>query len=159
MDNERSRYGDNSSRPDLFVDIDEQSFMPSQKEVSSKVTSQTVAILMADIFGQCFPFEQLQDLRSQGIILLSDGAQAHSATRFGNHVGFGSDMTGLSFNRHKHVNTGEGGVILTNNSRFSEYCFRARNHGENYNIDSTASKSLWLQFQLTEHKLKLVFYN
>lgn len=135
----------------VFVDIDNESFMPLPNDVRSKVTEQTVAILMADIFGQCFPFEQLQDLRSNGIILLSDGAQAHAATRFGNQLGFGSDVTGISFNRHKHVNTGEGGVILTNNNRFAEYCFRARNHGENYNSDGYDFKNLFgYNFRLTE---------
>ncbi|MDC3244162.1 DegT/DnrJ/EryC1/StrS family aminotransferase [Amylibacter sp.] len=135
----------------VFVDIDKDSFMPLPNDVRCKVTSQTVAILMADIFGQCFPFEQLQDLRSNGIILLSDGAQAHAATRFGKHLGFGSDLTGISFNRHKHVNTGEGGVILTNNDRFAEYCFRARNHGENYNSDGYEFKNLFgYNFRLTE---------
>ena len=140
----------------VFVDIDKESFMPLPSDVRCKVTSQTVAILMADIFGQCFPFEQLQDLRSNGIILLSDGAQAHAATRFGNQLGFGSDVTGISFNRHKHVNTGEGGVILTNNNRFAEYCFRARNHGENYNTDGYNFKNLFgYNFRLTETQAEI----
>jgi perosamine synthetase len=135
----------------VFVDIDEESFMPTPDDIAKKVTSKTVAILMADIFGQCFPFDQLHKLRSSGITLLSDGAQAHAATRFGSQLGYGADITGISFNRHKHVNTGEGGVILTNSDRFSEYCFRARNHGENYNSDGHDFKNLFgYNFRLTE---------
>jgi len=135
----------------VFVDIDKESFMPNPHDVLNKVTSKTVAVMMADIFGQCYPFEELNKLRSSGIILLSDGAQAHAATRFGNQLGYGADMTGISFNRHKHVNTGEGGVILTNNSRFSEFCYRARNHGENFNEDGQDFLNLFgYNFRLTE---------
>ena len=39
-------------------------------------------------------------------------------------------MGGFSFNHHKHINTGEGGVVVTNSKRYAERLKLIRNHGE-----------------------------
>jgi dTDP-4-amino-4,6-dideoxygalactose transaminase len=135
----------------VFADIDEKSFMPTLESIESKITSKTKAIFLADIFGQSFPYEQLSHLRERGIKILSDAAQAHLATRFDRPVGWQADVTGISLNRHKHINTGEGGLIFTNDSRIAEYTRRARNHGENLPFEDGFFKNMiGFNFRLTE---------
>lgn len=135
----------------VFADIDEGSFMPTADQVRAKVTDRTKAVLLADIFGQPYPFDELADLRAKGIRLLSDAAQAHLATRNGKPVGWDADMTGISLNRHKHINTGEGGLIFTENDDMAEFCRRARNHGENLPFeDGGFTNMIGYNFRLTE---------
>lgn len=115
----------------VFADIDPNTFMPSLKHIKEKVTSKTKAIMLADIFGQAYPYDDLIEFKKKGIKLISDAAQAPLAMRNGRHAGYDADITGISLNRHKHINTGEGGIILTNDESLAKYCFLSRNHGEN----------------------------
>ena len=41
-----------------------------------------------------------------------------------------ADIGGFSFNYHKHLNTGEGGMIVTNNKRLARNAQELRNHAE-----------------------------
>ncbi len=134
-----------------FVDIDLNTFMPRTKDILNTVNSNTKAILMADIFGQSFPYEDLVHLKDQGIKIFSDAAQAPLVKRNKKPVGFLADATGVSFNRHKHINTGEGGIILTNDQDIYNWCILSRNHGEN--IDTSHYKftnMVGFNYRLTE---------
>ena len=135
----------------VFADIDENSFMPNIETISKVVTDRTRAIMVADIFGQSFPYETLEPLRKRGIKVLSDAAQSHLALRHGEPVGFSTECSGISLNRHKHINTGEGGIILTNNDEFAERCRQSRNHGENLDFNETKMVNMiGYNFRLTE---------
>lgn len=135
----------------VFADIDESTFMPTEESIRKKVTKKTAAIMLADIFGQSFAYETLTKYKSKGIKILSDAAQAHLAVRNGKPVGWEADCTGISLNRHKHINTGEGGLILTNNPTIAEHCKLARNHGENLNFEETKIPNMiGYNFRLTE---------
>ena len=39
-------------------------------------------------------------------------------------------ISGFSYNYHKHINTGEGGVVVTNNDTYAKRIKLIRNHGE-----------------------------
>ena len=135
----------------VFVDIEESSFMPSVENINNAVTNKTRAIMLADIFGQSYPYEKLNHLQKKGIKIISDAAQSHLAFRHKKPVGYLADVTGISLNRHKHINTGEGGIILTNNNKIAEYCRQSRNHGENLNFSINRFKNMiGYNFRLTE---------
>ena len=135
----------------VFADICEDNFMPTFDSIQAVVTERTRAIMLADIFGQSYAYEELEPFRKMGIRVLSDAAQAHLATRHSRPVGIDADCTGISLNRHKHINTGEGGIILTNDARIAEYCRQARNHGENLSFAETNMKNMiGYNFRLTE---------
>jgi perosamine synthetase len=135
----------------VFADIDPLTFMPSLDHIKQKITSKTKAIMLADIFGQAYPYDDLIEFKKKGIKLISDAAQAPLATRHGKHAGFEADITGISLNRHKHINTGEGGIILTNDEHLAKYCFLSRNHGENItNEEWLLPNMIGNNFRLTE---------
>ena len=58
-------------------------------------------------------------------------------------------MGGFSLNRHKHINTGEGGIIITNNKRYAERLKLIRNHAELYN-DKKNVEMFGFNFRLGE---------
>ena len=62
------------------------------------------------------------------------------------------DIGGFSLNFHKHIHTGEGGIIVTNNKKLYEKCAKIRNHAENVtSLNKEQLKNmLGFNFRLTE---------
>ena len=56
---------------------------------------------------------------------------------FNQFTGTNADIGGFSLNRHKHIQTGEGGIIITNNKKLADIMFKIRNHGEVINKDNS----------------------
>ena len=115
----------------VFADIDHRTFNLDPTDVESKVTSKTTAIVCPDIFGQSADIEALLKICNKyGLSLVSDTAQAPFAIRNGYYAGTASHIGGYSFNYHKHIHTGEGGMLVTNNSSLADRMQLLRNHGE-----------------------------
>ena len=75
------------------------------------------------------------------------------AKYYGKYSGVQADIGGYSFNVHKHLNTGEGGMIITNNRILANRCRKLRNHGENLiiNKDKKLMKNMiGYNFRMTE---------
>ena len=101
----------------IFADIDPKTFCIDPIEVRKKITKKTKAILAIDIFGQSSDIKELNKIaKKNNLLLLSDTAQSIGSKYFNKYTGTVSDMGGFSFNFHKHIHTGEGGVIVTNNT-------------------------------------------
>ena len=62
--------------------------------------------------------------------MISDSCHAPYALYKNKLVGNLTDITGFSFNGNKHISTGEGGVVLTDNNSFADKMRLIRNHGE-----------------------------
>ncbi len=115
----------------VFVDIDKDTFNYDLDDLKKKITKKTIAIIAVDIFGQSENIDQIKNLtKNRNIKIISDTAQAIGSKYKNKFSGTLTDIGGFSFNYHKHINTGEGGVIITNNSKYARRCKLIRNHGE-----------------------------
>jgi dTDP-4-amino-4,6-dideoxygalactose transaminase len=115
----------------VFADIDEGTFNLNPIDVESRITKRTRAIVSPDIFGQSADIESLQVIcKKYDLKLVSDSAQSPGATRNGYFAGTGSDIGGFSLNYHKHIQSGEGGVAVTNSPELAYRMQLLRNHGE-----------------------------
>lgn len=115
----------------VFADIEPDLFCIDPQSVRKNITSKTKAILAVDIFGQSSDIYELRKIAdAHGLFLLSDTAQAPGAKIHGEFTGTLSDIGGFSLNYHKHIHTGEGGVIVTNDDTLALKLKLIRNHGE-----------------------------
>ncbi len=116
----------------VFADIDPATFGLDPISVQKKITSRTKAIIVVHLFGGPADIDAILAIaRPRGIKVIEDAAQAPGVFYKGRPVGALGDIGGFSLNFHKHIHTGEGGLLVTNND---ELAFRAqliRNHGEN----------------------------
>ncbi|OGT35867.1 MAG: pyridoxal-5'-phosphate-dependent protein [Gammaproteobacteria bacterium RBG_16_51_14] len=115
----------------VFADIDPETFNLDPKSVVANITPYTKAIMVADIFGQSADMDELMAIAAKhGLKVISDTAQALGALYKGKYAGTVAHVGGYSLNYHKHIHTGEGGVLVTNDDEIAERLQLIRNHAE-----------------------------
>lgn len=114
----------------VFADIDEKTYNISPEDIERKITSATKVIIAVHFTGQPCEMEKIHNIaRKHNLIVIEDAAHALGAQYKGKMVGSISDMTTFSFHPVKHITTGEGGMILTNNDRLYQRLKLFRTHG------------------------------
>lgn len=115
----------------VFADIDPETFNLCPRSVEANITPFTKAIMAVDIFGQSADIDEIMVIaKKYGLKVISDTAQAPGAIYKGKYAGTLADVGGFSLNYHKHIHTGEGGVIVTNDDDIAERLKLIRNHAE-----------------------------
>jgi perosamine synthetase len=115
----------------VFADIDPETFCLDPKSVEANITPYTKAIMAVDIFGQSADMDALLAIASKhGLKIISDSAQAPSAMYKGKYAGTLADVGCYSLNYHKHIHTGEGGILVTDDDELAERLRLIRNHAE-----------------------------
>lgn len=145
----------------VFADICARTFNLDPESVSEHIGPRTVGILSVDIFGLPGDYVELRDLaRKRGLFWMVDSAQSPGATYAGRPSGSFADLWGYSFNYHKHIQSGEGGAVLTNSPTIARRLQRLRNHGENFasaaDKDEALRRVIGHNFRLGEIEAALV---
>ncbi|HHU91799.1 MAG TPA: UDP-4-amino-4,6-dideoxy-N-acetyl-beta-L-altrosamine transaminase [Halanaerobiaceae bacterium] len=116
----------------VFADIDPETYNISVEEIKKKITNKTAAVIPVHFTGQPCDMEEIYEIaRENNLIVIEDAAHALGATYKGEKIGncrF-SDMTVFSFHPVKHITTGEGGMITTNDKELYEKLKLFRTHG------------------------------
>ena len=114
----------------VFADVCADTLNLDPQQVEKKISPKTRAILPVDYAGH--PAEMtaiLEIARRRGMIVIEDACHALGATYGRKRVGGIADMTVFSFHPVKHITTGEGGMVTTNDEGMAETLRRFRNHG------------------------------
>tara|TARA_A100001011_G_scaffold394143_1_gene485818 strand:+ start:599 stop:1879 length:1281 start_codon:yes stop_codon:yes gene_type:complete len=115
----------------VFADIEKETFNICPNSVLKNISKYTKAILAIDIFGHSCDLDSLQKIADEyNLKLITDSAQSPGSLYKGKYTGTRSDVGGYSLNYHKHIQTGEGGVIVTNDKKIYEKLQLIRNHAE-----------------------------
>ncbi len=115
----------------VFADIDDKTFCLDPESVESAVTPRTRAILTVNLFGHPSPLDELNAIADKhGLMLIEDNAQAPLAKYRGRLTGTIGEIGIQSLNYHKAIQTGEGGIALTDDQELALHMQFKRNHGE-----------------------------
>ncbi len=115
----------------VFADIESRTFGLDPISIEANITPYTRAIMAIDIFGHpCNMDAILQIAKRHGLKVITDTAQAPGARYHGRYAGTLSDIGGYSLNYHKHIHTGEGGILVTDDDLLAEKLQLIRNHAE-----------------------------
>ena len=114
----------------VFADVRPDTLTLDPARVREKLTPRTRAIVAVDFAGHPADLDELRELaRARGLALLDDAAHALGAEYRGRPVGGQADLTTFSFHPVKHVTTGEGGMVVTDDAALAARAARFRNHG------------------------------
>ncbi|WP_416243866.1 DegT/DnrJ/EryC1/StrS family aminotransferase [Azospira sp. APE16] len=115
----------------VFADIDPDTYNLSPSAIERCISPHTRAIVVADIFGQSADMDEIMALAARhGLKVVSDTAQAPGALYKGRYAGTCAHVGGYSLNYHKHIHTGEGGILVTDDDDIAERLQLIRNHAE-----------------------------
>jgi UDP-4-amino-4,6-dideoxy-N-acetyl-beta-L-altrosamine transaminase len=114
----------------VFADVCDDTLNLDHREVAKKITDRTKAIIPVDYAGHPAALDEMRKVSEKtGAVLIEDACHALGAEFHGKRVGGIADMTVFSFHPVKHLTTGEGGMVTTDNQRLAETLRRFRNHG------------------------------
>ena len=114
----------------VFADVTPDTLNLDPEEVSRRISPQTKAVIAVDYAGHPADLASLRDLTERrGLLLIEDACHALGAEYRGKRVGGIADLTAFSFHPVKHLTTGEGGMVTTNDPKLAETLRRFRNHG------------------------------
>jgi perosamine synthetase len=115
----------------VFADIEPDTFNLDPKSVEANITPYTKAIMAVDIFGQSCDIDVLMEIaKRNNLKVITDTAQAPGTLNKGRVTGTLAHVGGYSLNYHKHIHTGEGGILVTNDDDIFERLQLIRNHAE-----------------------------
>jgi perosamine synthetase len=115
----------------VFADIDPDIFCISPESIRQRITPQTRAIIVVDIFGHPADMDEIMAIaREHGLTVIEDNAQGPGARYHQRYAGCLAHMGVFSLNYHKTIHTGEGGVVVTDDDDLAERLQLIRNHAE-----------------------------
>ncbi len=115
----------------VFADIEPETFNLDPASIEKCITPHTRAIMAVDIFGHSADMNTIMAIaRTHDLKVISDAAQAPGAKYQGKYTGTLADIGSFSLNYHKHIHTGEGGILVTNDDALCERLQLIRNHAE-----------------------------
>ena len=112
----------------VLVDSDPASWNMNVSQIEAKITAKTKAILVVHIYGLPVDMDPVLALcEKYQLKLIEDAAEMHGQTYKGKPCGSFGDVSIFSFYPNKHITTGEGGMVVTNDDEIAEKCRSYRN--------------------------------
>jgi perosamine synthetase len=114
----------------VFADVDPETLLVDPRDVESKVNSRTKAIVAVDYAGLPCDYNALRKAADHfGLALVADACHALGGAYQGRPVGSLGDLNAFSLHPVKHITSGEGGVITTDDRKAAQRMRAFRNHG------------------------------
>lgn len=115
----------------VFADINADNFSLDERSIEERISTSTKAILVVNIFGGSSDFKNIIPLaKKYKLKIIEDNAQAIGARYGRRYLGTIGDIGVFSFNVHKQLQCGEGGILVSNNKHIAFRARLIRNHGE-----------------------------
>lgn len=112
----------------VLVDSDINTWNMKVEEIEEKITSRTKAILAVHLYGLPVEMDKVLEIAEKyQLKVIEDAAEMHGQTYRGKVCGSFGDISTFSFYPNKHITTGEGGMVLTDDEELAERCRMLRN--------------------------------
>lgn len=114
----------------VFADVNADTLLVDPEDVERKITPRTKGIIGVDYAGQPCDWDALRTIAGRhGLVLIDDACHAVGAEYKGRRLGTQAHITCFSFHPVKHITTGEGGMVVTNDPEQAKKIRCFRNHG------------------------------
>lgn len=112
----------------VVVDADPMTWNMDISQLEAKITPRTKAIMVVHIYGLPVDMDEISRLAAKyGLLVIEDAAEMHGQTYRDRPCGSFGDLSTFSFYANKHITTGEGGMLVTDEPEIAERCRSLRN--------------------------------
>ncbi len=112
----------------VLVDSDLRTWNMNTEEIEAKITPRTKAIMIVHLYGLPVEVDRVLALAEKyNLKVIEDAAEMHGQTYNGRPCGSFGDISTFSFYPNKHITTGEGGMVVTDDEELAERCRMIRN--------------------------------
>lgn len=112
----------------VLVDSDIHTWNMNVDEIEEKITDRTRAIMIVHLYGLPARIDEILELADRyHLKVIEDAAEMHGQTYNGKSCGSFGDISTFSFYPNKHITTGEGGMVVTDDEELAERCRTLRN--------------------------------
>jgi perosamine synthetase len=128
----------------VFTDVDPETLLIDIELIEARITPFTRAVVAVDYAGQPCDSHALQALVGRhGLALVADACHSLGGSYKGRTVGSLANLSAFSFHPVKHITTGEGGMITTDDPDMVLRMRRFRNHGIDTDFRERAARGSW----------------
>ncbi len=112
----------------VLVDADPVTWNMDVTQIEDKITPNTKGIMVVHLYGLPVDMDVVNDIAERHqLFIIEDGAEAHGLEYKGRKCGSFGTISTMSFYPNKHITTGEGGMVLTDDETLKERCESLRN--------------------------------
>lgn len=135
----------------IFADVDPVTLNVTPDAIASRITSRTRAIIATHLFGNpCDMAGIMRVADAHGIPVIEDCAQAFLASDGGRLVGTIGAIGAFSLQQGKHMTTGEGGIVVTNDPKLARWMILFSDKAWGYGDPKPDHYFLALNYRMTD---------
>ncbi len=135
----------------MFADVDPYTYNVTADSIEKRISDKTKAIMVTHLFGNPCEMNKIMEIaRAREIPVIEDCAQAFEAKHQGQKVGTFGDISCFSLQQGKHITTGEGGLVASNNDDLARRSFLFINKAWGYGDKNPDHYFLALNYRMNE---------
>jgi len=128
----------------IFADVNPDTLLIDPASVEELISEKTVAVIAVDFTGHPCDYDQLRKVCDRhNLSLVDDASHSLGAKYKGRYVGSLADLNTFSFHPVKHITSGEGGMIVTDNDELADAMVRFRNHNISKGFHQRELEETW----------------
>ena len=123
----------------IILDINPETMLIDYDQLEQAVTSKTKAILPVSLFGNPLDYDRLNKIKNDyGLKIVEDAACSVGASFQNERVGKHADLTVFSMHPRKFITTGEGGMLVTDDTELASWINSYKHFGMNTSSNTSA---------------------
>jgi len=135
----------------VFAEVDPKTLNVTAETIAKKISSRTKGIIVTHLFGNPCEMGPIMDLaREKGIPVIEDSAQTFLARKGDVFAGTIGDIGCFSLQQGKHMTTGEGGMVVTNDEKLARKMFLYINKAWGYGDANPDHYFMALNYRMSE---------
>lgn len=135
----------------VFADVDPRTGNVTARSIAARITPRTKAIIVTHLFGNpCHMTSILAVANKHGVPVIEDTAQAFGATHAGKPVGTLGAIGCFSLQQGKHITTGEGGLVVSNDPALARRVYLFINKAWGYGDPQPDHYFISLNYRISE---------
>lgn len=135
----------------VFAEVDPKTLNVTAETISKKISERTKGIIVTHLFGNPCEMGPIMDLaKEKGIPVIEDSAQTFLARKGEVFAGTIGDIGCFSLQQGKHMTTGEGGMVVTNDEKLARKMFLYINKAWGYGDANPDHYFMALNYRMSE---------